>query len=240
MFLPEYGAVDVDGEILHQSSVNDDDIVTLDNGCICCTINENLVSQVKRVVQLGTVDHLFIETSGLACPQPILDSLEVVESLAFVTHIDGVLTVVDGTSFDASHYKAEAAKLQVEAADVVLLTKSDLSSSAAGIDAAEAAVRALLPHPSTPIIRTNHGEVPISLVTGIAPRELESRSVGGGGGEVPGRGHLAQDGIEVYIYRAERAFDPVAFERYVQEELPRSVIRAKGLVWLQARVFFGH
>ena len=66
---------------MHRASVDDDDIVTLDNGCICCTINEDLVSQVKRVVALGTLEHIFIETSGLACPQPILDSLEVVEDL---------------------------------------------------------------------------------------------------------------------------------------------------------------
>jgi len=58
-------------------TVDDADIVTLDNGCICCTINENLVDQVKRVVGMGAVEHLFIETSGVACPAPIVDSLEV-------------------------------------------------------------------------------------------------------------------------------------------------------------------
>ena len=112
---------------------------------------------------------------------------------------------------------AAAAKLQVEAADVVLLTKSDLAESPAVVDAAEAACRALLPHPRTPVIRVNHGEIPISLVTGITPEGDVGPATSGRNQLEEARVHLRQDGVEVMIYRAARAFDPVAFERYIQE-----------------------
>jgi len=62
---------------------------------------------------MQAVEHLFIETSGVACPSPIIDSLEVVEDVAFSTHIDSVLCTVDTTTFDEKHYEAEAARLQV-------------------------------------------------------------------------------------------------------------------------------
>lgn len=80
------------------------------------------------------------------------------EDVAFSTHIDSVLCTVDTTTFDEKHYEAEAARLQVEAADVILLTKTDLADTNA-VAETEVVVRSMMANKKTPMIRADHGNV---------------------------------------------------------------------------------
>lgn len=141
-----------------------------------------------------------------------------------------MLAVVDATTFDAQHYASQAARLQVEAADVVLLSKCDLLPHAEDVSAKEAIVRGMLGNVTSPIIATTHGEVPLSLVTGIPPREHAPRGPRAGGD------HLVRDDIAVFVYSTPHPLQPAAFEAYMQSGLPPSVFRAKGLIWLQVPI----
>eukprot|EP00747_Dinoflagellata_sp_TGD_P166201 gnl/TRDRNA2_/TRDRNA2_188622_c0_seq1.p1 gnl/TRDRNA2_/TRDRNA2_188622_c0~~gnl/TRDRNA2_/TRDRNA2_188622_c0_seq1.p1 ORF type:complete len:377 (+),score=69.44 gnl/TRDRNA2_/TRDRNA2_188622_c0_seq1:57-1187(+) len=139
VFVNEFGAVDIDGSLIRWGgAVDEANIVTLDNGCICCEVNADLAGQLKRVLRerAGMIDFVAIETSGVCDPAPVLATLEVLDGLAAATHLDSVLAVVDAASLghggEAATSSAsmlglqEAAESQLAHSDVVLLNKCDL------------------------------------------------------------------------------------------------------------------
>jgi len=121
----EFGDINIDEQLL--ISV-ESDMVELDNGCICCTINDSLVDAVYRVLERESkVDYLVIETTGVADPLPIILTFLSTE-LKFLTRIDSVITVVDAAAFDEKHFESDAAFSQVRYGDMVILNKIDLAS----------------------------------------------------------------------------------------------------------------
>jgi len=195
VFVNEFGSVDFDGALVQwQGAVDEENIVTLDNGCICCEVNADLVGQLRRVLRIhaGALDFVMIETSGICDPGPVLATLEVVEDLAFATHVDSVLAVVDASAFDEDAAVPDAASVlglqdtaraQVAHSDIVLLNKCDLlgglqSERAARAEAAlerhlkEAAARLNRPQPR--VLRTERGCIDLELITSLPSRPLPS------------------------------------------------------------------
>ena len=126
----EFGDINIDEQLL--VSV-ESDMVELDNGCICCTINDSLVDAVYRVLERKEkVDYLVIETTGVADPLPIMITFLSTE-LKFLTRLDGVITVVDAAAFDAKHFDSDAALSQIRYGDMVILNKIDLATTSAKI-----------------------------------------------------------------------------------------------------------
>eukprot|EP00457_Paulinella_chromatophora_P008052 gb/GEZN01008079.1/.p1 GENE.gb/GEZN01008079.1/~~gb/GEZN01008079.1/.p1 ORF type:complete len:469 (-),score=190.52 gb/GEZN01008079.1/:62-1324(-) len=98
VFVNEFGKISIDRDlILASSSIDEASVVTLDNGCICCTINEHLVEQVLQVVRKGGIDAIFLETSGVADVVPVLETFVQLPELCFSTHIDAVITLIDAS-----------------------------------------------------------------------------------------------------------------------------------------------
>lgn len=120
----EFGDIDIDTQLLVSI---DQDMVQLSNGCICCTINDDLVNAVYKVLEREErVDYLVIETTGVADPLPIIMTFLATE-LRDLTHLDSVLTLIDTENFTDDHFDSEAALNQIVYGDIILLNKIDLS-----------------------------------------------------------------------------------------------------------------
>ena len=121
----EFGDINIDSELL--MSV-EEDMVQLSNGCICCTINDNLVEAAYNILERkDKVDHLVIETTGVADPLPIILTF-LGTDLRDLTRLDAVITLVDSETFTTEHFQSSAAFNQVTYGDIVILNKTDLAA----------------------------------------------------------------------------------------------------------------
>ena len=122
----EFGDINIDSQLLVSM---DETMVELSNGCICCTINDDLVDAVYRVMERDDrVDYMIIETTGVADPLPIMLTFLGTE-LRDLTRLDSIITMVDAETFTADHFESEAAFKQITYADVTIVNKTDLASS---------------------------------------------------------------------------------------------------------------
>jgi G3E family GTPase len=122
----EFGDINIDGQLLVSM---DEAMVELSNGCICCTINDDLVDAVYRVMERDDrVDYMVIETTGVADPLPIMLTFLGTE-LRKLTRLDSIITMVDAETFTPDHFESEAALKQIIYADVTIVNKVDLASS---------------------------------------------------------------------------------------------------------------
>src|SRR6266478_498045 len=121
----EFGEVGIDGQLVIGV---EEDIVELNNGCICCTVRGDLTRAVGNILASGrAIDHILIETSGLADPAPVIQSFILDETLRSSTELDAIVTVVDARHV-AEQLHNEQAREQVAFADVILINKIDLVS----------------------------------------------------------------------------------------------------------------
>ena len=199
VFVNELGAVDIDGRLLklhaRQSAnqLDDGDIVVLDNGCICCTINESLRENVARVVAEGGVSAIVIETTGAADLEPLLQTFSAVDVLDDAAHVDAVVTVVDAAAFDEREYASAAALSQMQRSDVLLLNKVDLlAGGEPALEALKRRVRAAAwgeraGEPRTPLVCATRCDVPLNLILDTALLSGGAADGGGGGGDAKRR-----------------------------------------------------
>jgi G3E family GTPase len=208
-------------------------LVELTNGCICCTLREDLIESVARLALAGRFDYLLIESTGISEPMPVAASFswefENGFSLSSVARLDTMVTVVDAQSFLRELARGDAlaerdlavsdadirtiADLlvdQAEFADVILLNKTDLVSEEACARVA-AVLRRL--NPSARIVSTHHGRVPLSEVlgTGLFDPDLAAEAPGWdreiSGGHTP---ETEEYGISSVTFRARRPLPPAA------------------------------
>ena len=172
-------AIDIDSSLLAAAAALTDGVVELSNGCVCCTINGSLVDALRTMLgRRARLDHLLLETTGLADPRPVLDTLRLPEFAASV-RLDAVLTVVDASHVaddepDAALRTAAGAQ-QLACADLVVLSKTDLLSGAHGAPAlarARAAAKRLAPRSSS----TGARPLPPELLSASASRAPPSRA----------------------------------------------------------------
>ena len=186
----EFGDVGIDGEILRGCGVencSEEDIVELANGCICCTVADDFVPALDNILSRGTqVDHILIETSGLALPKPLVQAFQWPAVRNRVT-VDSVVAVVDGPALAAGEVTGDRDALeqqraadesidhddpveevfedQVACADLIVLSKSDLLDDAAR-RRAEAAVAEHLPR-AVKIVAVANGRIDAGAVLGL-------------------------------------------------------------------------
>jgi cobalamin biosynthesis protein CobW len=186
----EFGDVGIDGEILKgcgDASCPEENIVELANGCLCCTVADEFVPALDQILaREPQVEHIVIETSGLALPKPLVQAFHWPAIKSRVT-VDGVIAVVDGAALADGKVSADLAALsaqraadtaldhddpieevfedQIACADLVVLNKSDLLD-AAGIDKAMAAVKGALPR-AVRIVTVSEGKVDPAALLGL-------------------------------------------------------------------------
>ncbi len=253
LVINEFGEVGVDGGLLAAcglSGCGEDDIVELANGCLCCTVaDEFLPTMLKLLGRPRPPEHIVIETSGLALPKPLVKAFGWPEVATRLT-VDGVIAVVDAAALADGGVVADAAALaaqrradpalghddpieevfvdQIACADLVVLNKADLTD-AAGVARAEARVAAASPRPVR-VIATAHGRIDAAVLLGLeagAEADLDGRP---SCHDAVGLAH-EHDDFESFAV----GFDPVADAGALHDRIRRAltlfpILRLKGFV----------
>jgi cobalamin biosynthesis protein CobW len=189
LIINEFGDLGVDGEVLKGCGIegcDDDDVLELSNGCICCTVADDFVPAMQKLLNRETPpDHIVIETSGLALPQPLVQAFTWPEIRTHVT-VDGVVTVVDGKAVAEGRFAASEAAVdaqrraddsldhetplselfadQLACADMIVVNKTDLldaTAAAALTDRLKAETRA-----GVQVVPASMGALPVDVVLG--------------------------------------------------------------------------
>jgi G3E family GTPase len=162
----EFGAIGIDNRLV---VATDEVIVEMNNGCICCTVRDDLISAIRHLLaRPRRVDRILIETTGLADPGPVIQSFFMAEELARETRLDAIVTVVDAFHIGL-HWESEEAREQIAFADVIVLNKLDLVESELA-DQVEAKIRLL--NPLARIHRTSQSRVPIASLLELGAFDL--------------------------------------------------------------------
>src|SRR5262249_52657100 len=195
----EIGDIGIDGELI---IATDDDMVELNDGCICCSLNNDLVGALFRVLNRDEkVDYLVVESTGLADPLPVVLTFLRSEFRALV-RVDSIVTVADADNFRLDFFESEAAHNQLRYADIILLNKCDLASPDR-LCSIEDRVRAI--SQGVRIVRTTYCRVPLPLIISVGLFQSD-RYFGGTHHLDCDQAHLSNDGFEALSFEADRPF----------------------------------
>lgn len=237
-------------------------LVEMSNGCICCTLREDLLIEVRRLAEEGRFDTLVIESTGISEPLPVAETFTFADdqgqSLSDVARLDTMVTVVDGANFLTQYREAQSlaeageslgeedernvADLlvdQIEFCDVLLISKSDLLTPAQ-LDELTAVLRSL--NPEAELIPITHGQVPLEKVLDTGRFSFERAQQAPGwlkelrGEHVP---ETEEYGISSFAYHARRPFHPQKFFELLHGDwFGGKLLRSKGFFWLATRPQF--
>ncbi|WBV42398.1 zinc metallochaperone GTPase ZigA [Pseudoroseomonas cervicalis] len=253
--------VNIDAALVEQGgrlSRTEEKLVEMTNGCICCTLREDLMQEVARLAAEGRFDALLIESTGIAEPMPVAATFdfrdEAGQSLSDLARLDTMVTVVDASAFPRDYASAESLRQrgevagpedgrllvdllveQVEFADILVLNKLDLVPPE-GRAQAIALLRAL--NPRAEIVEAEQGRVPLEKVLGTGRFDFARASQAAGWAQALTEGHLPESeefGLSSFVWRARRPLHPARFKAFLESDLP-GVVRAKGFFWLASRM----
>ncbi len=226
----EFGDIDIDSQLLISM---DDNMVELTNGCICCTINDDLVNTIYEVLEREErIDHLLIETTGVADPLPIALTLLGVD-LQAVTQLDSILTVLDAENFSLDLFNSQAALSQLTYGDILLLNKSDLVTEERLQTIEEFCHEQ---KNGARILRCEQGQVALDAILGLGGSNIAQSSDSLAKVAQQGQQHLQNDGFSSFSFRSDRPLDLERFQVFLNDQLPETVFRAKGILWFAQRV----
>jgi G3E family GTPase len=254
--------INIDGsEVQRDVSLNraEEKLIEMSNGCICCTLREDLLEEVSRLAQDGHFDYLLIESTGISEPLPVAETFtfrdEQGKCLADMARLDTMVTVVDGINFLIDYQAAESLATrgetlgeddersitdllieQVEFADVILISKIDLISSSERLELIAILERL---NPQAEIIPMVMGQIPLKKVLNTGRFDFERAS------QAPGwlkelRGEHTPEteeyGIASTAYRVRRPFHPQRFFDFINREwINGKLLRSKGFFWLASK-----
>lgn len=254
--------INIDGsEVQRDVSLNraEEKLVEMSNGCICCTLREDLLEEVGKLARDGRFDYLLIESTGISEPLPVAETFtfrdEAGQSLADIARLDTMVTVVDGMNFLLDYQAAESLASrgetlgeedersitdllieQVEFADVILVSKIDLISSAERQELM--AILARL-NAQAEIIPMVMGQVPLAKILNTGRFDFERAAQAPGwlqelrGEHVP---ETQEYGIASTAYRARRPFHPQRFFNFISRPwVNGKLLRSKGFFWLASK-----
>ncbi|MFV8364054.1 GTP-binding protein [Flavobacterium sp. ZT3P35] len=234
-------------------------LVEMSNGCICCTLREDLMIEVEKLAKENRFDYLLIESSGISEPIPVAQTFSFVNeeeniNLSQFSFIDTMVTVVDAFNFFKDFGSAQTLQErkasdidndtrtivnllvdQVEFANVIILNKTDLVTQKE-LEILKASIQKL--NPVAAIITSVRGKVPTSAIlnTGLFNYE-EAESSAGWIQELEGihTPETEEYGISSFVFRDERPIHPQRFWHYLTVDFPQNVLRSKGLCWIASR-----
>jgi G3E family GTPase len=215
----ELGDVGIDGRVVTGLSAVEK-MVELSSGCLCCTIDDYRFDvAIQEIIDTGNPHLIIIESTGVAYPEPLVRRV-----LAAGLGLDAIVTLVDAADVERHLAESAAVRAQIEAADFLVLNKTDLVGAAA-LDRTQRRLARL--NPRAAWVRAERGAVDARLLfaTGVGTLRSDAAQPGA---------HHEPDGIETVTYRSARPLDQRRFER-VLGGLPRAILRAKGVVRLAGR-----
>lgn len=169
LIVNEFGEVGIDNELIIGA---DEEIVELNNGCLCCSVRGDLIKGIKKLIKgKKQFDYLVIETTGLANPGPVAQTFFMPE-MEKVTRLDSIITVVDGENFRRNLENSQTAAEQIGFADIILLNKMDLVSEEQA-KAIEADILKLNPYAR--ILHSQHSQVDLRLLLDVGAFSLDRK-----------------------------------------------------------------
>jgi len=258
--------VNIDADLVTAGGANlsrtEETLVEMSNGCICCTLRDDLLQEVERLAKDGRYDYLLIESTGIAEPLPVAATFEFRDeagkSLADVARLDTMVTVVDAANllrdYSSQDFLKDRGEVageederslvgllveQIEFADVVILNKTDIATQHE-LALAKSIIRAL--NGDARIIQTRHGKVALGdiLDTGLFSFDAAHqhptwfKELNGFREHQP---ETEEYGISSFVYRARGPFEPAKLHAFFAQSWP-GVVRAKGFFWLATRPAF--
>ena len=255
--------VNIDADLVRDGGANlsrtDEKLVEMTNGCICCTLRDDLLNEVRGLAEADRFDYLLIESTGVSEPLPVAATFdfrsEDGESLSDVAMLDTMVTVVDAVNLlknysstvfleDRGESLGEGDRRtlvdllieQIEFADVIVLNKIDAASPGQR-DAARMIIRAL--NPDADVIETSFSNAPLERLLNTGRFDFERaqqhplwfKELYGFADHRP---ETEEYGVGNFVYRARRPFDPTKFHQFLNESWA-GVIRAKGHFWIATR-----
>jgi G3E family GTPase len=255
--------VNIDADLVRDGGANlsrtDEKLVEMTNGCICCTLRDDLLKEIRALAESDRFDYLLIESTGISEPLPVAATFdfrsEEGDSLSDVAVLDTMVTVVDavnllrdysstdfirdrGESLGADDKRTMVDLLveQIEFADVVVLNKVD-DASRVQLEAARKIICAL--NPGADIVETSFSNAPFERILNTGRFDFEKaqqhplwfKELYGFANHTP---ETEQYGVSNFVYRARRPFDPAKFHQFLRETWI-GVIRAKGHFWIATR-----
>ena len=254
--------VNIDAELVKNENTlsrTEEKLVEMSNGCICCTLREDLMEEVEKLAKAQKFDYLIIESTGISEPIPVAQTFSFENEdgtidLSKFSYVDTMVTVVDSYNFmkdfSSPEYLTDRNLTdiegddrtivnlltdQVEFANVILLNKTDLVS--------EPDLRNLYDiihklNPEAKIIPSNHSKVNLRDVINTGLFDFDKAESSAGWIKELENEHVPETeeyGIGSFVYRRKKPFHPERFLDYVKTKFPSNIIRSKGLFWIASR-----
>ena len=255
--------VNIDAELVKNENTlsrTEEKLVEMSNGCICCTLREDLMVEVERLAKEKRFDYLLIESTGISEPIPVAQTFSFIDEennidLSEFSYVDTMVTVVDAFNFfkdfgspetlidrQMTNIEGDFRTIvnlltdQVEFANVIILNKVELvNKDQLGI--LRSTIKKL--NPIASIIETNYSVVNPNQILNTHLFDFEKAEQSAGWiEELNKTSHTPETeeyGIGSFVYRRKKPFDSVRFWNFVQSEFPNNIIRSKGLFWLASR-----
>lgn len=254
--------INIDAQLVKGGSADlhrtEERLVQMTNGCICCTLREDLLVEIRSLAEEGRFDYLLIESTGISEPMPVAETFwfedEQGSSLSQVARLDTMVTVVDALNFFEDFGSDEELRDrgqaldetdernvvdllvdQVEFADIIIINKIDLVDEQT-LGEVESIIQRL--NPTAKVLRTTHGVISPSEILNTGRFDLESAQADPDwmtSSLESERSEVDEYGISSFVYRARRPFHPVRLRDVVEGESLDDVCRSKGYVWLATR-----
>jgi G3E family GTPase len=252
--------INVDASLIKQGgfSRTEEKLVEMQNGCICCTLREDLIKEVEKLAKAGDIDYIVIESTGISEPVPVAQTFTYVDEelgidLSAFCRLDTMVTVVDANRFwhdfasgeslldrkeatDETDTREVVDLLidQIEFANVIVLNKTDLVQEEDVLEL-KAVLRKL--NPEARILLTDHSRLSLDQVLDTNLFDFEEASQSAGWIKELNNEHTPETeeyGISSFVYRRRLPFHPQRFMSWL-EDWPADVVRAKGFIWLASR-----
>ena len=247
----EFGEIGIDHDLI---VTTEDNMVELSNGCICCSINDELKEAVERILERpDKMDYIVVETTGLADPLPVAMTFGATE-LRDATRLDSIITLIDAENFNDEVLHTQIGRAQVIYGDILLLNKTDLVSKER-LEEVEKKLRDV--KTDARIMHTIQGEVPLPLLLSVGLFESDKivnqsdhshhnhshhEHAHGHHGhsqhdhEHHHSNHQDREAIEGFTslsFESDGPFSLRKFQNFLDNQLPQEVFRSKGILWFQ-------
>ena len=224
LIINEFGSIGIDGQLVEKQ---DEELIELNAGCMCCSIRGDILKSVSRLVESGSVDYILIETSGIAIPRPIIQTLLLMNDYEPGTkaRLDSVLCVIDPTSFQVKGDTFLTAIEQLRYSNIAVFTKSDLVVPTEKENAL-AFMNAV--NPGIPSVEIQKGRpLPIHVLmqsssfdeSEFAVKDAQDTSKA----EHP-------ETFQTVSFKTDKVFDIVKLDQWNTNTFPKAAVRAKGII----------
>ncbi|MBV8969234.1 MAG: GTP-binding protein [Verrucomicrobia bacterium] len=227
IIINEVGEIGIDGQLVETQS---EDVVEMNNGCICCTVRKDLVKGVQKLLKREELDYILIETTGVADPGPVAQTFLNLPQLQQHARLDSIITVADAENLLRQLDETKVAREQIVLADFILLNKTDLVT-AEQLEAVEKRIAEL--NSEARIFRTNQSRVNLKELLDLQTFNLDQKLTVSPNllDELKANTH---SDIHSFAFRFDRPFELEKFDTTLRAITESSkVYRSKGILWLE-------